>query len=41
MVHISIPTPTFDKVTHDISANFEMRLSTIGGTFGLLTGTFI
>ena len=37
-VKISFGTPTFDKITKDQKANFSTKLSTIGGTMGLLTG---
>ena len=37
-VKISFGTPTFDKITKDQKANFATKLSTIGGTMGLLTG---
>ena len=38
LVQIYFATPTFDKITKDVKANFETKLSTIGGTMGLLTG---
>ena len=38
MIGIYIDTPAFDEVTKDVAATFTDRLSTIGGTFGLLTG---
>ena len=37
-VRIFFATPTFDRITKDEKANFETKLSTIGGTMGLLTG---
>ena len=37
-VQIYFGTPTFDRITKDEKANFETKLSTIGGTMGLLTG---
>ena len=37
-VRIYFGTPTFDRITKDEKANFEDKLSTIGGTMGLLTG---
>ena len=38
IIGIYIDTPAFDVVTKDVSATFTDRLSTVGGTFGLLTG---
>ena len=38
LVEIYFDTPTFDKITKAKKANFVMKLSTIGGTLGLLTG---
>ena len=38
MIGIFIDTPAFDEVTKDVSSTFTDQLSTIGGTFGLLTG---
>ena len=38
MIGIYIDTPAFDEVTKDIAATLTDRLSTVGGTFGLLTG---
>ena len=38
MIGIYIDTPAFDEVTQDVAATFTDRLSTVGGTFGLLTG---
>ena len=38
MIGIFIDTPAFDEVTKDVAATFTDRLSTVGGTFGLLTG---
>ena len=35
---IYFDTPTFDQITKDEKANFETKLSAIGGTMGLLTG---
>ena len=37
-VRIFFNTPTFDRITKDEKANFEAKLSAIGGTMGLLTG---
>jgi hypothetical protein len=37
-VRIFFATPTFDRITKDEKANFETKLSTVGGTMGLLTG---
>ena len=37
-VKIYFATPTFDRITKDEKANFEARLSAVGGTMGLLTG---
>ena len=37
MIGIYIDTPAYDQVTMDKSATTDI-LSTIGGTFGLLTG---
>ena len=37
-VKIYFGTPTFDRITKDQKANFATKLSTIGGTMGLLTG---
>ena len=37
-VRIYFDTPTFDRITKDEKANFETKLSAIGGTMGLLTG---
>ena len=37
-VRIFFATPTFDRITKDDKANFEDKLSAIGGTMGLLTG---
>ena len=38
LVRIFFATPTFDRITKDEKANFETKLSTVGGTMGLLTG---
>ena len=38
VVKIYYATPTFDRITKDEKANFESKLSTIGGTMGLFTG---
>ena len=38
MIRIYLSTPTFDRITKDEKANFEDKLSVIGGTMGLLTG---
>ena len=35
---IYFATPTFDHIEKDEKANFETKLSAIGGTMGLLTG---
>ena len=35
---IYFASPTFDIITKDVKANFETKLSAIGGTMGLLTG---
>ena len=37
-IQIYMASPTFDRITKDEKANFETKLSTIGGTMGLLTG---
>ena len=37
-VKIYFATPTFNLVTKDEKANFEDKLSSIGGTMGLFTG---
>ena len=37
-VKIYFATPTFDWIMKDEKANFETKMSTIGGTMGLLTG---
>ena len=37
-VRIFFSTPTFDMIVNDEKANFELKMSTIGGTMGLLTG---
>ena len=37
-VRLYYATPTFDKITKDEKANFETKLSVIGGTFGLFSG---
>jgi hypothetical protein len=37
-VNIYFSSPTFDKITKDQRANFETKLSAIGGTMGLFTG---
>ena len=37
-MRIFFATPTFDRITKDEKANFETKLSTVGGTMGLLTG---
>ena len=37
-VKIYFATPTFDQIIKDEKANFETKLSAIGGTMGLLTG---
>jgi hypothetical protein len=37
-VKIFFATPTFDLIEKDEKANFETKFSTVGGTFGLLTG---
>ena len=38
IIGIYIDTPAFDEVTKDVASTFTDQLSTIGGTFGLLTG---
>jgi len=38
LVKIYFSTPTFDMISQDERANFETRLSAIGGTMGLFTG---
>ena len=38
VVEIYFDTPTFDKITRDAKTNSIAKLSTIGGTLGLLTG---
>ena len=38
MIGIYIDTPAYDEITKDVAATFIDRLSTVGGTFGLLTG---
>ena len=38
MIGIYIDTPAYDEVTKDRAATFTDMLSTVGGTFGLLTG---
>lgn len=38
LVKIFFSTPTFDMITMDERANFETKLSVIGGTMGLFTG---
>ena len=38
MIGIYIDTPAYDEVTKDVAATFTDKLSTVGGTFGLLTG---
>ena len=37
-VKIYFATPTYDKITKDEKASFGTRLSSIGGTMGLLNG---
>ena len=37
-IKIYFATPTFDRITKDEKADFETKLSAIGGTMGLLTG---
>ena len=37
-VEISFNTPTFDKIKMDERANFVVKMSSFGGTMGLLTG---
>ena len=37
-VQIGFATPSFDMIIKDEKANLETKLSTIGGTMGLLTG---
>ena len=38
LVQISFATPSFDRIIKDEKANMGTKLSTIGGTMGLLTG---
>ena len=38
MIGIYIDTPAFDEITMDVASTFTDRLSTVGRTFGLLTG---
>ena len=38
MIGIYIDTPAYDQVTIDVAATLTDWISTIGGTFGLLTG---
>ena len=40
-VNIYFASPTFEKFTHDEKANFEARLSSIGGTVGFFAGVSI
>jgi hypothetical protein len=37
-IKIYFDTPTFTLITKDEKANFEEKISAIGGTMGLLTG---
>ena len=37
-VEILFNTPTFDKIKMDERANFVVKMSSFGGTMGLLTG---
>ena len=37
-IRIFFATPTFDLITKEEKANFEDKVSAIGGTMGLLTG---
>jgi len=37
-VNIYFDTKTMDEITYTMKTNFEMKLSTIGGTMGLFTG---
>ena len=37
-VRIFFDTASFDKITKDEKAPFDVRLSSVGGTLGLLTG---
>ena len=37
-VNIYFSSPTFDEISKDQRANFETKLSAIGGTMGLFTG---
>ena len=39
VVKIYFNTPTFDRITRDAKTNSMAKVSMIGGTFGLLTGT--
>ena len=38
LVKIHFGTDIFDKITKDERANFETKLSVVGGTMGLFTG---
>ena len=38
LISIRFDTPGYDEVTKDVAATFTDMLSTVGGTFGLLTG---
>ena len=40
-VNIYFASPTFDKIINDEKANFETKLSAIGGTIGLFAGVSI
>ena len=40
-LNIYFASPTFDKVINDEKANFETKLSAIGGTIGLFAGVSI
>ena len=37
-MQITFASPTFERITKQEKANFVTKLSTIGGTMGLLTG---
>ena len=38
LISIRFDTPGYNQITKDVSSTFTDKLSTIGGTFGLLTG---
>ena len=41
LVKISYKTPTFDILLKDEKANFETKMSQLGGTMGLMTGKMV